>query len=71
MIFQLGRLFYGGVHGVSCCLVKPGVLRSLHLSIFVSDLEDGDISAGSDTLDLLHLFNFDFLVFFFRNTRGR
>jgi hypothetical protein len=40
------------------------VLRSLHLSIFVSVLEGGDISAGSDTLDLLRLFNFDFLVFF-------
>jgi hypothetical protein len=47
------------------------VLRSLHLSIFVSVLEGGDISAGSDTLDLLHLFNFIFLVFFLRNTRGQ
>ncbi len=52
MIFRLGRLFYGGAHGVSCCLVKPRVLRSLHLSILVSVLEGGDISAGSDTVDL-------------------
>jgi hypothetical protein len=38
----------------------------LHLSILVSVLEGGDISAGSDTVDLLHLCNFDFLVFFFQ-----
>ncbi len=66
VIFWLGRLFYGGAYGVSCCLVKPGVLRSYHLTILVSVLEGGDISAGSDTVDLLHLCNFDFLVFFFQ-----
>ncbi len=55
MIFRLGRLFYGGAHGVGCFLVKPRVLRSLHLSILVSVLEGGDISAGSDTVDLLYI----------------
>ncbi len=64
MIFWLGPLFYGGAHGVSCCLVKPRVIRSLHLSILVSVLEGGDISAGSDSVDLLNLFNFESLSFF-------
>jgi hypothetical protein len=68
VIFWLGRLFYGGAHGVSCCLVKPRVLLR---SILVSVLEGGDTSAGSDTVDLLHLSNFDFLVSFVRNTKGQ
>ncbi len=71
VILWLGWLFYGGAHGVSCCLMKPRVLRSLHLSILVSVLEGNDISAGSDTVDLLHLSNFDFFVSFVRNTRGQ
>jgi hypothetical protein len=66
VIFQLGLLFYGGAHGVNCFLVKPRVLRSLHLSIPVSVLEGGDISTQSGTVGLLHLSNFDFLVFFFQ-----
>ncbi len=40
---------------VSYCVLKPRVRRSFYLSILVSGLEAGDISAGSDTVDLLHI----------------